>query len=110
MTPDLDLAPIGNSAISALIDREGRFVWCCAPRVDSDPIFSSLLSGRDPAAPDAQGLWAIDVANANTLATIRCLIRTGGTGGTIIPRFNCSGVAASAVVKVDSVGLSWELD
>jgi GH15 family glucan-1,4-alpha-glucosidase len=64
MTPDLDLAPIGNSAISALVDREGRFLWCCAPRVDSDPIFSSLLSGRDPTAADAQGLWAIDVVNA----------------------------------------------
>jgi GH15 family glucan-1,4-alpha-glucosidase len=62
--PDLDLAPIGNSSISALVDREGRFVWCCAPRVDSDPFFSSLLNGRDPAAADAGGLWAVDVAGA----------------------------------------------
>ncbi|HEY1928364.1 MAG TPA: glycoside hydrolase family 15 protein [Caulobacteraceae bacterium] len=64
MTPDLDLAPVGNSSISALIDREGRFVWCCAPRVDSDPFFSSLVSGGDPASPDTQGIWAIDVVNA----------------------------------------------
>jgi GH15 family glucan-1,4-alpha-glucosidase len=64
MKPDLDLAPIGNAAISALIDREGRFLWCCAPRVDSDPVFSSLLSDHDPAEADAPGLWAIDVADA----------------------------------------------
>jgi GH15 family glucan-1,4-alpha-glucosidase len=60
----LDLAPIGNAAISALVDRQGRFVWCCAPRVDSDPFFSSLLSGKDPADADAIGLWAVDVEDA----------------------------------------------
>ena len=65
MTPDLDLAPIGNSAISALIDRQGRYVWCCAPRVDSDPFFSSLLSGVDPALEaDAQGFWSVEVEGA----------------------------------------------
>jgi GH15 family glucan-1,4-alpha-glucosidase len=60
----LDLAPVGNSSISALVDREGRYVWCCARRVDADPVFSNLLSGRDPGEPDAQGLWAVDVADA----------------------------------------------
>jgi GH15 family glucan-1,4-alpha-glucosidase len=58
---DLDLAPIGNCAASALIDRKGRYVWACAPRVDSDPVFSSLLSGRDADDENARGLWAIDV-------------------------------------------------
>ena len=57
----LDLAPIGNCSISALIDRSGRFVWACVPRVDSDPAFCALLTGRDPGADDADGLWAIDV-------------------------------------------------
>jgi len=60
---DLDLAPIGNCTISSLIDRMGRIVWSCAPRFDSDPIFSNLLSGRDPASPDAVGLWAIDIVD-----------------------------------------------
>lgn len=63
MTADLDLAPIGNCAVSALIDRQGRFVWSCAPRVDSDPLFSNLLSNVDPGSAAAQGLWAVDVAN-----------------------------------------------
>ena len=41
--PNLDLAPIGNCSVSALIDRTGRFVWACAPRVDGDPVFSALM-------------------------------------------------------------------
>jgi len=64
---DLDLAPIGNSSISALVDRRGRFVWCCAPRVDSDPVFSSLLDGEDSEGDDARGrmgFWSVDVAGA----------------------------------------------
>ena len=55
MTPTLDLAPIGNCAISALIDRQGRYVWACAPRVDGDPVFSSLMNGDDP----EHGFWDI---------------------------------------------------
>ncbi len=39
--PNLDLAPIGNCAVSSLIDRQGRHVWSCAPRVDGDPVFSA---------------------------------------------------------------------
>jgi GH15 family glucan-1,4-alpha-glucosidase len=58
---DLDLAPIGNCSVSALVDRLGRIVWSCVPRFDSDPIFSCLLSDRDPGAAEARGLWAIDL-------------------------------------------------
>jgi GH15 family glucan-1,4-alpha-glucosidase len=43
--PSLDLAVIGNSALAALIDRDGRHVWCCWPRLDGDPIFSALIDG-----------------------------------------------------------------
>jgi len=63
---NLDLAPIGNCSISALIDRQGRFVWCCAPRVDSDPVFSNLLAAGEPEDADASGLWAIDVEGATS--------------------------------------------
>lgn len=61
MKPNLDLWPIGNCQVSALIDRAGRFVWACAPKVDGDPLFSSLLDGRDPRSDDAVGLWAIEL-------------------------------------------------
>ncbi|MGH7026616.1 glycoside hydrolase family 15 protein [Brevundimonas sp.] len=57
MRPNLDLAPIGNCAVSALIDRSGRFVWACAPRVDGDPVFSALMDGDAP----SHGFWAIEL-------------------------------------------------
>jgi GH15 family glucan-1,4-alpha-glucosidase len=60
----LDLFPIGNCAASALIDRQGRYVWACVPRVDGDPFFSALLSGHDPTSPEAQGLWDVEVEDA----------------------------------------------
>jgi len=51
----LDLWPIGNCQVSALIDRSGRFVWGCVPRVDGDPLFSALVGGEEPEA----GYWDI---------------------------------------------------
>ena len=54
---DLDLWPIGNCQVSTLIDRAGRFVWGCAPRVDGDPIFSALIGGEEP----DRGFWAIEL-------------------------------------------------
>ena len=53
----LDLWPIGNCQVSALVDAQGRFVWGCVPRVDGDPLFSALLGGDDPAA----GFWSIEL-------------------------------------------------
>lgn len=60
MTPDLNLWPIGNCQVSALVDTRGRFVWACVPRVDGDPLFSALLGGEAP----TEGLWAIDLEDA----------------------------------------------
>ncbi|HVI32001.1 glycoside hydrolase family 15 protein [Phenylobacterium sp.] len=59
MGQTLDLFPIGNCTASALIDRAGRFVWACVPRVDGDPFFSALLGGGDPGDEIAQGVWDI---------------------------------------------------
>jgi GH15 family glucan-1,4-alpha-glucosidase len=61
LSQSLDLFPIGNCAASALIDRRGRLVWACAPRVDGDPLFCALLDSRDLAEDNAQGFWGIDV-------------------------------------------------
>lgn len=57
LTLSLDLWPIGNCQVSALIDTAGRLVWGCVPRVDGDPMFSALLGGDEPAV----GFWAIDL-------------------------------------------------
>ena len=60
MTTTLDLWPIGNCQVSALVDRQGRFVWGCVPRVDGDPLFSALLGGDDPQF----GYWGIALEDA----------------------------------------------
>ncbi len=95
----LDLAPIGNCAVTALIDRQGRYVWSCLPRVDGDPFFSALLGGVDPDAPDAFGLWAIDIENLSSVtqvyrrnSAILVTVLTDADGGSIeitdfAPRF-----------------------
>ena len=63
MTATLDLWPIGNCQVSALVDRAGRFVWGCVPRVDGEPIFSSLLDAAPRAGEGARGFWEIDLEN-----------------------------------------------
>lgn len=57
VTATLDLWPIGNCQVSALVDTTGRIVWGCVPRVDGDPIFSTLVGGDD----SPSGFWAIDL-------------------------------------------------
>lgn len=57
---DLDLWPIGNCQVSALVDTAGRFVWGCVPRVDGDPFFAALLGGAEPTT----GLWEIALEGA----------------------------------------------
>jgi len=57
----VDLAPIGNCTVSALIDRQGRYVWGCLPRVDGEPFFSALLGGRDPGDDAAAGHWTVEI-------------------------------------------------
>jgi GH15 family glucan-1,4-alpha-glucosidase len=48
--PHLDLAPVGNCAVASLIDRQGRHVWFCFPRLDGDPVFNALINGGEPKA------------------------------------------------------------
>ncbi len=46
-TSNLDVAPIGNGRIAALVNTQGRIVWWCFPRLDSDPVFSRLIAGDE---------------------------------------------------------------
>lgn len=57
----LDLGVIGNAAAAALIDRDARLVWMCAPRMDGDPVFCRLLGGEDVATADESGDWTFAV-------------------------------------------------
>jgi GH15 family glucan-1,4-alpha-glucosidase len=38
-----NLGLVGNCQISALVESTGSIVWCCLPRFDSEPAFSTLL-------------------------------------------------------------------
>ncbi|MEP6960766.1 MAG: trehalase-like domain-containing protein, partial [Acidobacteriota bacterium] len=42
-----DLGVIGNCQYSALVDKTGEVVWCCMPRFDSEPVFSTLLDSNE---------------------------------------------------------------
>jgi GH15 family glucan-1,4-alpha-glucosidase len=42
-----DLGLIGNCQFSALVHSSGEIVWCCLPRFDSEPVFSTLLDSKD---------------------------------------------------------------
>lgn len=73
MTASLELWPIGNCQVSALIDRAGRYVWGCIPRVDGDPAFSSLLDDAPRAGEGAFGFWEIDLEG--TVQTTQSYLR-----------------------------------
>ena len=64
VTASLDLWPIGNCQVSALIDQAGRFVWACLPRVDGDPAFCSLLKETDPSDEAEHGFWDIELVGS----------------------------------------------
>ena len=95
----LELSPIGNCQVSALVDETAGFVWGCVPRVDGDPVFCSLLNGekRD------QGVWRFELdgqVNAsqhyvrNTPVLVTRLEAEDGSAVEVIdfcPRFESSG-------------------
>lgn len=44
---NLELGIIGNCSFGAMVNDQGRIVWCCLPRFDGDPVFHSLLGSAD---------------------------------------------------------------
>ncbi len=103
MTATLDLWPIGNCQVSALVDRAGRFSWACVPRVDGDPTFCSLLDDSPRAGDGARGFWEIDLdgGTSTTQHYIRntpvLVTRHGDDAGNVVevidfcPRFSRHG-------------------
>jgi GH15 family glucan-1,4-alpha-glucosidase len=61
MSASLDLWPIGNCQVSALLDDRGSLIWGCLPRVDGDPTFCALLAGDEVPAEAARGFWDIEL-------------------------------------------------
>lgn len=99
MTTNLNLWPIGNCQVSALIDERGRYVWGCVPRADGDPVFCALIDGDT----DERGLWEIALEDHvrteqryldNTPVLVTRLFDSNGAGVEITdfsPRFMRSG-------------------
>ena len=64
----LDLGVIGNGSFGALIDKEGRIVWCCLPRFDGDPVFYDLLNGKsDMEGERDRGFWEISLVGQKSV-------------------------------------------
>jgi GH15 family glucan-1,4-alpha-glucosidase len=93
----LDLAVIGNCNIAAMINRQAELVWMCFPRIDGDPVFSSLLNNCEDRGSKAQfGVELVGVSSCeqgyleNTAAFVSVLADTGGNAIEItdfVPRF-----------------------
>src|SRR5216117_469194 len=70
-----ELGVVGNCQFSALVANTGEIVWCCLPRFDSEPVFSTLLDetggGRFTVAPAGnQAGEQAYMDNTNVLETI----------------------------------------
>ncbi|MGB9163963.1 MAG: trehalase-like domain-containing protein [Rhodomicrobium sp.] len=65
---NLDLGLIGNCAISALVDKQARIVWCCLPRFDGDPVFHQLL-GSASCDPD-DGAFTVGACGLQELRAV----------------------------------------
>jgi GH15 family glucan-1,4-alpha-glucosidase len=94
---NLDLAVVGNSIISALVDPRGRIVWLCWPRLDGDPVFCSLVDGATQ--EDGAGFFEITLENLATTrqayarnSAVLTTTLTDGSGASVritdlVPRF-----------------------
>jgi GH15 family glucan-1,4-alpha-glucosidase len=74
--PSLDLAVIGNSNIAALVERSGKIVWACWPRIDGDPVFCSLVDGNDAQAGYFSVEFDGDATTAQTYMRNTAIVRT----------------------------------
>lgn len=95
----LELWPIGNCQMSAMVDERGAITWGCIPRVDGDPVFCSLLNGdrKD------DGVWRFELVGQvsarqeyirNTPNLVTTLEAEDGSAVEILdfcPRFERSG-------------------
>lgn len=115
MPADLDLAAVGNSSFSALLDRIGRIVWCCLPRFDGDPVFCDLLNEDQEDGDERQGVFEIEVDNlarseqeylANTAVLVTRLYDSNGSAIEITdfaPRFGQFGRMFRPMILVRTI-------
>jgi hypothetical protein len=68
LTRSLNLSPIGNCQVSALLDDHGDYVWACVPRVDGEAVFCSLLDTLETSSERARGIWRIELAGETSVS------------------------------------------
>jgi GH15 family glucan-1,4-alpha-glucosidase len=82
--PGLDLAVVGNCTWGGLIDGQGRLVWACLPRFDSDPAFPALLGEtveeEGTFAIELDGLVSSEQAYERNTAILRTVLRDAHGG------------------------------
>ena len=86
---DLEMGMIGNGTFNALVDKQGRIVWSCLPRPDSDPFFCSLLRHSEDLEEQHDGAFGIELLNCvetkqeylrNTAVLVTTLLDASGSG------------------------------
>jgi len=89
----LDYALIGNCQVSALLDKQARYVWSCLPRFDSPALFSEILgegAGEWSCLPVAQNYSTSQRYYRNTNVVVTEFDLEGGDRFDIVdfaPRF-----------------------
>jgi len=87
----MNYAVLGNGQIAALIDDSANIAWLCLPRLDGDPVFNTLLSGKGRfsiALENQTGITQSYIRNTAILETVL----TDASGGSVritdtIPKF-----------------------
>lgn len=87
MNAAMNLWPIGNCEIAALVDPNARIAWGCLPRFDGDPVFCSLLEPKQD-----HGYW--DIVLENCARTEQRYIRNTPV---LVTRMSCN---AGNVIEV----------
>ncbi|MGK2913776.1 MAG: glycoside hydrolase family 15 protein [Porticoccaceae bacterium] len=111
---NLNLALIGNSTVSALINPRADIVWSCMPRPDSTPVFDGLLRQLDGDPTGRFRSELLDFSHAeqsylkNAAILVTRLIAHGGAAIEIIdfaPRFKQYGRVYRPVMLMRQIRL-----
>lgn len=89
MTDSMNLWPIGNCEIAALVDSKASICWGCLPRFDGEPVFCSLLEPKED-----HGFW--DIVLENCTSTTQHYIRNTPV---LITKMSCA--AGNAIEIID---------
>ncbi len=95
LTPLHTLSVISDLRTSAVVDGQGRIVWLCLPRLDSPPLFASLLGSDEHGC---FGIHPCDDHGTSEVAPVsqRCesdtlVLRTNWQYATVTDYFDCGG-------------------